>query len=120
MEENKNLGQDATLADKDEQSSLNFQTIYTIAVLHWKWFVLSIILCLGCAMVYLRYKTPQYKAVAKLLIKDDDSNSSRSGKSAILTTANLGFMSNSTGIDNEMEILSSLSIAQQAVRDLKL
>ena len=34
MEENKNLGQDATLADKDEQSSLNFQTIYTIAVLH--------------------------------------------------------------------------------------
>ena len=120
MEENKNLGQDATLADKDEQSSLNFQTIYTIAVLHWKWFVLSIILCLGCAMVYLRYKTPQYKAVAKLLIKDDDSNSSTSGKSAILTTANLGFMSNSTGIDNEMEILSSLSIAQQAVRDLKL
>ena len=29
-------------------------------------------------------------------------------------------MTNSAGIDNEMEILTSLSIAQQAVRDLKL
>ena len=120
MEENKNLGQDTALADKDEQSSLNFQTIYTTVILNWKWFVLSIIICLGCAFVYLRYKTPQYQAFAKLLIKDDDSNNMRSGKSAILTTANLGFMSNSAGIDNEMEILSSLSIAQQAVRDLKI
>ena len=55
-----------------------------------------------------------------MLIKDDESNNRASGKSALLTTSNLGFMTNSAGIDNEMEILTSLSIAQQAVRDLKL
>lgn len=119
MEENKNLGLASPMGEQEETSSINFQTIYTAVILHWKWFVLSLIICMGCAMIYLRYKTPVYQAYAKLLIKDDDSRG-RGGKSGVLTTSNLGLMSNSTGIDNEMEILSSLSIAQQAVRDLKL
>ena len=119
MEENKNLGLASPMGEQEETSSINFQTIYTAIILHWKWFVLSLIICMGCAMIYLRYKTPVYQAYAKLLIKDDDSRG-RGGKSGVLTTSNLGIMSNSTGIDNEMEILSSLSIAQQAVRDLKL
>lgn len=119
MEENKNLGLASPMGEQEETSSINFQTIYTAVILHWKWFVLSLIICMGCAMIYLRYKTPVYQAYAKLLIKDDDSRG-RGGKSGVLTTSNLGIISNSTGIDNEMEILSSLSIAQQAVRDLKL
>ncbi len=119
MEENKNLGLASPMGEQEETSSINFQTIYTAVILHWKWFVLSLIICMGCAMIYLRYKMPVYQAYAKLLIKDDDSRG-RGGKSGVLTTSNLGIMSNSTGIDNEMEILSSLSIAQQAVRDLKL
>lgn len=119
MEENKNLGLASPMGEQEETSSINFQTIYTAVILHWKWFVLSLIICMGCAMIYLRYKTPVYQAYAKLLIKDDDSRG-RGGKSGVLTTSNLGIMSNSTGIDNEMEFLSSLSIAQQAVRDLKL
>ena len=119
MEENKNLGLASPMGEQEETSSINFQTIYTAVILHWKWFVLSLIICMGCAMIYLRYKTPVYQAYAKLLIKDDDTRG-RGGKSGVLTTSNLGIMSNSTGIDNEMEILSSLSIAQQAVRDLKL
>lgn len=119
MEENKNLELASPMGEQEETSSINFQTIYTAVILHWKWFVLSLIICMGCAMIYLRYKTPVYQAYAKLLIKDDDSRG-RGGKSGVLTTSNLGIMSNSTGIDNEMEILSSLSIAQQAVRDLKL
>ena len=119
MEENKNHGLASPMGEQEETSSINFQTIYTAVILHWKWFVLSLIICMGSAIIYLRYKTPVYQAYAKLLIKDDDSRG-RGGKSGVLTTSNLGIMSNSTGIDNEMEILSSLSIAQQAVRDLKL
>ncbi len=120
MEENKNLQTSPEQAEQTEKSAFDFQTIYTMLVLNWKWFVLSVILCLGCGAIYLRYKTPTFQAHAKMLIKDDESNNRASGKSALLTTSNLGFMTNSAGIDNEMEILTSLSIAQQAVRDLKL
>ena len=73
MEENKNLGLASPMGEQEETSSINFQTIYTAVILHWKWFVLSLIICMGCAMIYLRYKTPVYQAYAKLLIKDDDS-----------------------------------------------
>lgn len=120
MEENKNLQTSPVQAEQPEKSAFDFQTIYTMLVLNWKWFVLSVILCLGCGAIYLRYKTPTIQAQAKMLIKDDESNNRATGKSALLTASNLGIMTNSAGIDNEMEILTSLSIAQQAVRDLKL
>lgn len=120
MEENKNLQTSPVQAEQPEKSAFDFQTIYTMLVLNWKWFVLSVILCLGCGAIYLRYKTPTFQAQVKMLIKDDESNNRATGKSTLLTASNLGFMTNSAGIDNEMEILTSLSIAQQAVRDLKL
>ena len=59
-----------------------------------------------------------YQATAKLLIKDEPTNNSRS--QSPLNISNLGTISNSTGIDNEMEILTSHSIAEDAIRDLKL
>lgn len=120
MEENKNLQTSPVQAEQPEKSAFDFQTIYTMLVLNWKWFVLSVILCLGCGAIYLRYKTPTFQAQAKMLIKDDESNNRATGKSALLTASNLGIMTNSAGINNEMEILTSLSIAQQAMRDLKL
>ncbi len=119
MEENKNVTiQDAQL-EEEEESSFDFSTIYTAFILNWKWFLLSLIICLGVAYIYLRYTTPIYQATAKLLIKDDDSQGSRRGNS-IENSATLGLISNSNGIDNEMEILNSHTLAQEAVRDLKL
>ena len=82
---------------------------------------MSLIICLGSAYIYLRYTTPIFKTTAKLLIKDDDSGGGgRRGGSMIQNATNLGIISNSNGIDNEMEILSSRTLAQQAVYDLKL
>lgn len=119
MEDNKNLTTN-NLQEADEQTSFDFKTIYTIIVLHWQWIVFSVLFCLGTAYVYLRYTTPIYKATAKLLIKDDESQQRRYTKSTLAYASNLGIMSNSTGIDNEMEILKSSTISEEAVKDLKL
>ena len=70
MEENKNLGMDG-IKEQEEKSAIDFQLIYSTVILNWKWFVLSIIICLGCSYLYLRYKSPVYATSAKLLIKDD-------------------------------------------------
>ncbi len=120
MEENKILDVAQAAPQEEESSSINFALIYRTAVLNWKWFVLSVIICLGVASIYLRYTTPVYQAFAKLLIKDNDQQSGSSRANNMLNSATLGMISNSTGIDNEMEILSSHSLAEQAVRDLKL
>ena len=39
----------------EEQSSFNFNTIFTAVILNWKWFLLSIIVCVGIGFLYLRY-----------------------------------------------------------------
>ena len=120
MEENKNLEMES-IQENEEKSSFDFATIYTVLILNWKWFVLSLIICMGAAHIYLRYATPIYQSAAKLLIKDDEgSGSSFKGGNSIMSAANLGIISNSNGIDNEMEILKSRTLAQQAVYDLKL
>lgn len=108
------------LLEQEEKSSFDIQVIYKNIILNWKWFVLSLIICLGIAAIYLRYATPIYQAEAKLLIKDDDSNNNKRGANNLMYAANLGTISNSNGIDNEMEILSSRTLAEQTVRDLKL
>ncbi len=119
MEENKILDVAQATPQEEDSSSINFAMIYRTVVLNWKWFVLSVIICLGMATIYLRYTTPVYQAFAKLLIKDNDQQTG-SRANSMLNSATLGLMSNSAGIDNEMEILASHSLAEQAVRDLKL
>lgn len=120
MEENKNLEMES-IQENEEKSSFDFATIYTALILNWKWFVLSLIICMGAAHIYLRYAMPIYQSAAKLLIKDDEgSGSSFKGSNSIMSATNLGIISNSNGIDNEMEILKSRTLAQQTVYDLKL
>lgn len=107
----------ATEATEENKFSFDFVALLTTIILNWKWFVLSLIICLGTAAIYLRYKTPIYQASAKLLIKENDQNR---GRYSAMNNALMGQFSNSNGIDNEMEIIKSQSLAEQAVRDLKL
>jgi len=121
MEENKlaeSMAANSQATADDQKGFINLGAIYATLILNWKWFVLSLIICLGAAAIYLRYTTPMYQASAKLLIKDNDGRAS--SRNNMMNSATLGIVSNSTGIDNEMEILTSHSLAIQAVRDLKL
>ena len=93
-------------------------------ILNWKWFLLSIIICIGVGLLYLRYSAPVYNITAKLLIKDDNSGNNKGGGlgglQALESMSNLGIITTSYGIDNEQEILTSTIIAEEAVRDLQL
>ena len=119
MEETTKLELDKEQEKEGVASFFDFAALYRTIILNWYWFVLSLIIFGGIGAIYLRYTTPLYQSTAKLLIKDDDNGSSRRG-SSLQNITNLGTISNSTGIDNEMEILSSHSIAEDAIRDLKL
>ena len=119
MEETTKLELDKEQEKEGVASFFDFAALYRTVILNWYWFVLSLIIFGGIGAIYLRYITPLYQSTAKLLIKDDDNGSSRRG-SSLQNITNLGTISNSAGIDNEMEILSSHSIAEDAIRDLKL
>ena len=86
----------------EEHSSFNFQAIFKALILNWKWFLLSIIICVGLGLIYLRYTTPVYNVTAKLLVKDDNSDKRSGGGTlqALESMSNLGIISNNYGIEN--------------------
>ncbi len=93
----------------------NIKQYLVSLLINWKWIALSLIVCLGIGMAYVRYTNTVYSISEKVLIKVSDSNSGSSLKSQ-----NMGFMSMSDGFDNELEILSTHTLAKQVVRDLNL
>ena len=103
----------------EEENSFDLRTLMSYVILNWQWFLLSAFISMCCAFIYLRYKTPMYQASAKILVKDEQRP--RGGANQMLANMqDLGFMTNSTGIENEVEILHSKILAAEAVKDLKL
>lgn len=122
MEENKNYELE-DLQEQEEQSALDFQTIYSTLILNWKWFLLSIVLCCALAVAYVKLAPKVFQSSTKILIKDDESKKSggaAGAAAAAMSNLSLGFMSSSNGIDNETEILSSRFLVQQTIKNLKL
>ena len=122
MEENKNYELE-DLQEQEEQSALDFQTIYSTLILNWKWFLLSIILCCALAVAYVKLAPKVFQSSTKILIKDDESKKSggaAGAAAAAMSNLSLGFMSSSNGIDNETEILNSRFLVQQTIKNLKL
>ena len=105
--------------EHENRSVFRLQNLFTMLVLNWQWFLLSLFIFGSGALLYLRYADPVYEVSSRLLIKDD--NSRRRNTSQMLSNMqDLGFMTNSTGIDNEVEILQSRMLVRDAVKDLKL
>lgn len=123
MSEEKKLSlaqiEDQFVGDVEEESWLNFQNIFTIFILNWKWFALSLVVFMAGAVLYLRYTTPIYSVSAKMLIKDDK-QSRRNGSDMLANMQDLGIMTNSSGFENEMEILQSRVLLRDVVKELKL
>lgn len=122
MEENKNYELE-DLQEQEEQSALDFQTIYSTLILNWKLFLLSIVLCCALAVAYVKLAPKVFQSSTKILIKDDESKKSggaAGAAAAAMSNLSLGFMSSSNGIDNETEILNSRFLVQQTIKNLKL
>ncbi|MCR4810456.1 MAG: capsid assembly protein, partial [Prevotella sp.] len=123
MEDSKKLettieGFDAS-GQKEDESSFNLKTVFTLVIINWPWFILSMFIFICGALMYLRYTDPVYSVSMKMLIKDDTSNR-RPSNQMLSNMQDFGFISNSTGIENEVEILQTRRLAQEAVKDLKL
>ena len=102
------------------QSKFTLSAIISILVLNWHYFLLSLIICLSGAFLYLRYTEPTFKISARLLIKDEDSRKVPNASQMLTNIIDLGVVSKSDGIMNEVEVLQSRVLIRDVVKDLKL
>ncbi len=103
----------------EAENGFDIREIFMLLLRYKYWFVASVVVCLAAAYVYLRYATPVYQVYSKVLIKDQDKKP-YSSSSINSTFQELGFMNNSDGFDNEVEVLGTMSLAKRTVSDMKL
>lgn len=101
----------------EESQDGNVKDLLLRYLRNWKWFALSVVLCLILGFVYLRYQAPVYEASATILIKDDKNGAVSSELSAF---EDLGILNGNNNIDNEIEILKSRSLMRRVAAELKL
>lgn len=103
-----------------DEEQINIQQIIFRYLIHWPWFVVSVVICMIGAWVYLFTTTPIYNISATVLIKDDEKGGGASMGSELEKMGLDGFMSSSKNVDNEIEVLRSKSLAREVVNQLSL
>ena len=107
---------DNNMSELDEEK-VNYQELLFKYIIHWPWFVVSVLACLIGAWVYLHFQTPVYQVSASIMIKNDKKNGG--GNTSDLESLGLGGVITSTqSIDNEIEVIRSKTILKEVVNNL--
>ena len=106
--------------EEAQEKPFNIYEVVFKYLVYWPWFIISVIVCLAAAFVYLRYSTPVYSVYSTVLIKETDPRSKMSGSNALMALQDVGGFSMTSNFDNEVEILKSVSLAKKVVTDMGL
>lgn len=105
----------------EQQSDLLFwQNLIGQCLSKWKWFVLSFILFVGIAMVYLLRTPPVYSRYTSLLIKEEGKNGASSFATEINNLSDMGMFSAHTNVNNELNAIQSPDVILEIIRRLNL
>jgi uncharacterized protein involved in exopolysaccharide biosynthesis len=113
---------------EEEEASFDFLQLWTLFKSHWKWFPISIVLCLLIAGVYLFFTAPTVTVTGKMEIidKSKKGGGGLSAGMAMLSNLPMGLGSSLGGaagagsIESEKEIILSTTLVRNVVKDLKL
>jgi capsular exopolysaccharide synthesis family protein len=104
-------------AAQNPQDFIRIQDLFYLCLARWKWFVLSMVICLGAATIYLLKTPPVFTRTASILIKDDSKGGGIGGGEDF---SNLGLFANNSNIANEMGTLRSPDLMREVVERLHL
>lgn len=115
MEQNNTYNQSDTTQNED---FVKLQQWLSLCISKWHWFLTSMIVVGGLAVLYVLTTTPTYTRKMSILIKDDDASSSLSKEFGQFSDMALG--KSRTNIQNEMITLKSISYINEVVQSLHL
>ena len=95
-----------------EEEGFNVGKIISICLSYWKLFVVCVVLCLAGAATYLYFAIPQYRVSAKILLSDSQKGSFSSQADMLV---DFGYQMTNSNVENEIEVINSMSVARGAV-----
>ncbi len=112
MTETKNIKKKVAVKSDATIMDVLIRTLYC-----WPWVLLSLILCMGAATLYLLIKPNIYTTTASLLVKDESNDQNQPGMEQL---SNVGLFKNKTNIQNELTTLSSVDLMTTVAKRLNL
>lgn len=106
------------IATQETEEQFNLQDFLSLCLVHWRWFVLSVGVCLCLGALYLLHTQPTFTRHATILIKED-SKSSGLGLQ-LSSVADMGMFSPMSKADNELVSIQSPALAREVVKRLHL
>lgn len=104
--------------NRGEAVVLSFREYVDACLKRWPWFVVSVIVLVGLAMLYVKSKEPLYERSEQVLVKDGDSGSAIDAISGAFSSFGMG--SGNAGVYNEMIAMTSPAVMYEVVRRLDL
>ena len=99
---------------------LRLQDLLALCVSKWKWFILSLIVFVGLAVVYLLVTPPVYKRTTSLLIKEGDKKGVSSLSTVVNAFADMGIFNTNVNVSNELASIQSPDVILEVIRRLNL
>ena len=103
---------------KQADDFIRIQDLFYLCLGKWYWFVISLAVTIGVAVIYLLTTPPVYTRSASLLIKEDSKGNSISDAAGVLSDIDL--FQTSTNVNNEMQSLQSSAVMLDVVKRLHL
>ena len=98
---------------------IRLQDLFYLCLARWKWFVLSLVITLGVAAVYLLSTPNVYQRTASLLIKDESKSSSiNNDVESMFSDMGLGGIK--SNVNNELIAIQSPAVLLEVGKQLKL
>ena len=112
MQEEKNLAPIVL-----EESSINIREELEKYLYYWKWILLSLIISIGLAFLYIRYTHPTYSASISILVKEG----SKSRSSGLSGFGDLSIiMGKGNSVNNEVQLFQSRTNFINVIKNLDL
>ena len=103
---------------KQADDFLRIQDLFYLCLNKWYWFVISLVITLGVAVIYLLKTPPVYTRTASLLIKEDSKGNSLGNAADMMSDFDI--FQTSTNVNNEIQSLQSPSVMLDVVKRLHL
>lgn len=103
---------------EQQEDGFDFRVIFGYLRAYWWLFVLSVMVCFAGAFLYLRNATPIYNITAKVLLQDSEKGGTVLSPADMLV--DFGMQNRVSNVENEMALMSSMTVVRRAVVDTNL
>ncbi len=105
---------------QNQQDVIDVRALIIKYIRNWYWFVLSVCLCVGVAVLYILATTPKYSVSSSIMIRLSDEKGGMSSMGLPSGLTGMMGLGNVEQVADQLEILNSRTIMGNVIRELNI